>query len=165
MAVQEVAAMTDTLRVRASETPRLVQLREQHAATVRIDGHVDEIPRMIGEAFSLASEAIARSGAVIAGPPFARYDAIDEGFHADAGFPFTGSIEPTARVKETILPAGRAVTLRHTGPYEEISAAWERGMAWIGEHGLIVRGPGWESYLTGPAEPGPPVTEIVWPVR
>jgi effector-binding domain-containing protein len=37
-------------------------------------------------------------------------------------------------------------------------------MAFAREHGLTPTGPGWECYLTGPDEPGPPVTEIFWPV-
>jgi effector-binding domain-containing protein len=56
------------------------------------------------------------------------------------------------------------VTTTHIGPYDEVGKAWERGMTWMAEHELAPTGPGWECYLTGPDEPGLPVTEIFWPV-
>jgi effector-binding domain-containing protein len=56
------------------------------------------------------------------------------------------------------------VTVTHVGPYDAIGTAWERAQAWMGEQGETPSGPGWETYLTGPDEPGPPVTEITFPL-
>jgi hypothetical protein len=35
----------------------------------------------------------------------------------------------------------------------------------MGEHQLECAEPAWEAYLTGPDDPGPPVTKIFWPIR
>lgn len=156
--------MTEMIGTRPALTPEIVELPERHAAVVGIDGTVDELPRLMGEAFGLTAGAIESSGAVIAGPPFARYHGFGERIQAEVGFPFSGTLRQTDRVRETILPGGRIVMTSHVGPYEGIAAAWERGMAWMSEHELVASGPGWECYLTGPDEPGPPITEIYWPV-
>jgi len=77
---------------------------------------------------------------------------------------FSGTLVPTDRVHETTLPGGRLVTTTHSGPYGTIGDAWERAATWMDEHELKATGAPWECYLTGPDEPGPPITEIYWPL-
>jgi effector-binding domain-containing protein len=155
-----------TALTQPATTPRVVVLPERSAAVVRIEGPVAELPRLIGEAFGLTEAAIRRSAATISGPPFTRYHSFSPArITGEAGFPFEGVLEAEDRVHVTLLPGGRVVTATHVGPYDEIAGAWERGQAWIGEQGLTITGPAWECYLTDPSEPGPPVTEICWPVR
>jgi effector-binding domain-containing protein len=157
--------MTDTIDTRQAKTPEIIELVERPAAVVRIDATMEEFPRLVGEAFGLAAQAIQGSDATIAGHPFARYLSFGFRIEAEAGFPLDGTLVPTDRVTPTLLPGGRAVTATHVGAYDEIAAAWERTTAWMGEHHLEGAGPPWEAYLTGPDEPGPPVTEIFWPIR
>jgi effector-binding domain-containing protein len=156
--------MTDAIGTRHATTPEIVELPERHAAVVGIDGRVDELPSLMGEAFGITAQTIGESGAVIAGPPFARYYGFGERIQAEAGFPFSGTLVPTDHVKETILPGGRLVTTTHVGSYEELAQAWDRAAAWMREHALTSSGAPWECYLTGPDEPGPPITEIFWPL-
>jgi effector-binding domain-containing protein len=146
-------------------TPHIVELPERQAAVIRIEGTTADLPALIGEAFELTSKAIEASGATFAGEPFARYHAFGARISAEAGFPFDGTLQQTDRVYATSLPGGRAVTTTHVGPYHNLDVAWERGQAWIREQGLAQSGTPWECYLTDPAEPGPPVTEIYWPIR
>jgi effector-binding domain-containing protein len=157
--------MTDTIGPGPAKSPEIVELIERPAAVVRIDATLAELPGLIGEAFGLSAQAIAASGATVAGHPFARYLSFGERIEAEAGFPFVGTLVPTDRVGQAVLPGGRAVTATHFGPYDEIGSAWERTMAWLGDQGLEGAGPPWEAYLTGPEEPGPPVTEILFPIR
>jgi len=156
--------MTDAIGTQPVMTPEIVELPERHAAVIGIDGRVDELPQLMGEAFGLTAQAIGASGAAIAGHPFARYHGFGERVQAEVGFPFTGSLVSTDRVRESILPGGLLVTTTHVGPYEEIGAAWDRATAWMREHAIKPSGPPWECYLTGPDEPGPPITEIYWPI-
>lgn len=156
--------MTDAIDTRLALTPAIAELPERHAAVVGIDGRVDQLPQLMGEAFGLTGEAIGASGATIAGHPFARYHGFGERVQAEVGFPYSGSLVPTGRVKDAILPGGRVVTTTHVGAYDQIGAAWERAAAWMREHGLAASGPPWECYLTGPDEQGPPITEIYWPL-
>lgn len=157
--------MRDMPATTEAPTPHIVELPERQAAVVRIEGTAAELPALMGEAFALTSRAIQASGAEFSGEPFARYHSFGARISADAGFPFRGTLQQTERVSVTTLPGGRAVTTRHVGPYDDLEVAWDRGQAFIGEHGLLQSGTPWECYLTGPDEPGPPVTEVFWPVR
>jgi len=157
--------MTETIDARPVPTPELVDLPPRDAAVVRIEGSLTELPRLLGEAFGLVEAAVAASDASLAGPPFARYLAVGDTVTADVGFPYVGTLAETDRVRRVELPRGRAVRTVHVGPYDQVAATWERATTWIGEQGLESSGPGWESYLTGPDEPGPPVTEVYLPVR
>ena len=146
-------------------SPEIVTRAEQQTAVVRVHGPVADLPAMIREAFQLTSRAIQESGAAFAGPPFARYRSVGEQIDAEVGFPFAGQVQATGRVYLASLPAGRAVVMTHVGPYEELGTAWGHVRGWLDEHGLTSTDVPWECYLTGPDEPGPPITEIVFPVQ
>jgi effector-binding domain-containing protein len=125
--------MTDTIDTRQTKTPEIVELVERPTAVVRIDATMEEFPRVLGEAFGLAARTIAGSDATITGHPFARYVSFGDRIEAEAGFPFAGTLVPTDRVRQAMLPGGRAVTITHVGPYEEIGTAWERMLTITGD--------------------------------
>jgi effector-binding domain-containing protein len=164
LAVEE-AHMTEAIGTRPALTPEIVELPARSAAVVRIEGPVSDMPSMMGEAFDLTMKAITASGASYAGHPFARYVAFGPQIEAEVGFPFSGTVNPTDRVYICELPGGRTVTTTHVGPYDQIGEAWERVQAWMKDHGLESKEPPWEAYLTGPEDPGPPITEIFFPIR
>lgn len=155
--------METTMRVPAS-TPELVELEPRDAAIMRINGAPDELRTLLAEAFQATMEQIAASGGQVAGPPFARYLSFGPRIEAEVGFPYIGRLTTTDRVAHATLPGGRAVLLTHVGPYQDIAAAWNRVGEWIREQELSPTSPAWESYLTGPDDPGLPVTQIVFPV-
>lgn len=157
--------MTHATITRPVASPRIIELPSRHAAVVRVVGSGSELPHLLSQAFEVTAHVIGQSGATIVGHPFARYLAFGERIEAEVGFPFVGKLVPGGRVYGAELPGGRAVALTFIGPYEELATAWERTKTWMGEQELEVRAPAWESYLTSPHEPGPPVTEIVWPIR
>ncbi|HEU4673391.1 MAG TPA: GyrI-like domain-containing protein [Candidatus Limnocylindrales bacterium] len=156
--------MTDVIQARPL-TPEIVQLAPRHAAVVRVAGASGELPALLGEAFGLTMAQVGASGGQVAGPPFARYLAFGERIEAEVGFPYVGTLQPTDRVHDAELPGGRAVMATYVGPYEGIGDAWEQVRGWLRAERLVEAGPPWESYLTGPEEPGAPVTQIVFPVR
>jgi hypothetical protein len=64
-----------------------------------------------------------------AGPPFARFTAVEDGFEVEAGFPAAAALDP----------AGRADALGE----------------WLAAHGYEPTGTAWESYLDEPDVPDP----------
>lgn len=146
-------------------TPEVVELEPRQAAVLHVVGEPAELPALLREAFEVTMERIAASGGQVAGPPFARYLAFGERVEAEVGFPYIGALAPTDRVRDASLPGGRGVLLTYVGPYEEIGEAWNRIGRWIEEHGFAQASAPWESYLTGPDDPGLPVTQIVFPIR
>ena len=145
--------------------PEIVTLEERHVAATPVHGSTTQLPALLAEAFEATMRQISASGGQVAGPPFARYFAFGLRIDAEAGFPCAGPLTATERVHATVLPGGRAVVETHVGPYEEIGSVWHQVEAWIREHGFVQASTPWESYLTGPDDPGPPVTQIVFPIR
>jgi effector-binding domain-containing protein len=145
--------------------PEVVQLEPRRAAVMHVVGAPNELRSLLSEAFEATMQQVARSGGQVAGPPFARYLSFGERVEAEVGFPYVGALAATDRVREANLPGGRAVVLTHVGPYDEIASAWDRVSDWMRQQGMTQASPPWESYLTGPDDPGLPVTQIVFPVR
>lgn len=146
-------------------SPEIVQLDGRHAAVVHVAGAASELPSLLGKAFELTMAQVQASGAQVAGPPFARYLGFGDRIEAEVGFPYIGKLSPTEQVYDAVLPPGRAVIATHVGPYEEIGAAWHRLERWLLAQGLSLASAPWESYLSGPEDPGQPVTQIVFPVH
>jgi len=158
--------MTDLAEGRPGTSVEITmcELPPKRAAIVRISGSVQDMPVLMDRAFSVTSRAITSAGARFAGHPFARYTAFGEHIEAAVGFPFVGDVMASNGIEITELPGGQAAMVRHIGPYDEIGLAWERGTTLMKERGLTPSGPAWECYLTGPQDPGPPITEIFWPL-
>lgn len=153
-----------TTRTEAPETVSIVELPTRHALILDIDGPVADMPRLMGEAFARTIAAVERAGGTVTGPPLARYLAFGPRVRAEVGFPFIGQVSPEDPLRIVELPGGRAVTTTHVGPYDAIGEAWDRAAGWLRAEGLETAGPPWETYLTGPNEPGPPVTGIFFPI-
>jgi effector-binding domain-containing protein len=158
--------MTDVAERRAGTgvDVSVCELPPRRAATVRIAGSTQDLPALMARAFADTSRAITAAGARFSGHPFARYTAFGERIEAIVGFPFVGELPGSAGIDISELPGGRAAMVRHVGPYEEIGRAWAGATAYLEAQGLTPTGPAWESYLTGPEDPGPPITEIFWPL-
>lgn len=143
-------------------------LDEQLTAIIGDTVELDEIGPWVSGAFGRVAAALAAQRVAPAGPPYARYFPVgDRRFHVEAGFPVHCQIEVEGGVGPTVLPAGPALATVHTGPYDEVSEAYDRIAAWAAEHGLTTGTDPWEIYVTDPsAEPDPSNwrTEIVVPV-
>jgi effector-binding domain-containing protein len=82
-----------------------------------------------------------------------------------AGPPGDPITTPAGRVLgEALVPGGEAAVLVHSGPYDTLHESYRALAGWVAEHGYRPAGPPQEIYLTGPDEPGPPVTELRMPV-
>jgi effector-binding domain-containing protein len=140
--------------------PQIVQLAEQPylsiPATVPPGELPNVIPMLIGEVYRW----IDAHGVQPAGPPFLRFNVIDmeRELQIEVGWPVAGSATGDDRVRAGALPAGRYVTLRHTGPPDTLEAAHHALQEWAASRGLKfeVSGNTWssrfESYLTNPEE-------------
>ena len=58
-------------------------------------------------------------------------------------------------VKRVSWREGRALQVMHTGPYDQVSGAYERLVAEAGELGYRVKGPGHEIYISDPCRVAP----------
>lgn len=124
--------------------------------TVRMPNFAAAIDTGFPELFAwLAEHSLAPTG-----PPFIRYLRVDmDGELAvELAAPVDGATPADGRVRGGELPAGRYVTLLHTGPYDGLLQANAAVQQWANDRGLgwAMDGSTWrgrvEHYLTNPAD-------------
>lgn len=146
----------------------IVELSEQPTACIRETRQMSELHEFFHRAFSGIPAAVAQQGAQVVGPPYALYRGrISQEVDVEGGFPIAGSFTPTAEVGAGTLPAGRAVTTMHIGPYETLHESYARLEAYLHEQGLAPADQVWEVYLTDPqSEPDTSKwqTALFWPL-
>jgi effector-binding domain-containing protein len=133
----------------------LTDLSRLPAAVVRAQVAAPDLPDFLGHAFEEVLAVAGRQGLAPAGPPFGRYLPTGDGFEVAVGFPLDGEVVASGRVTPDELPGGTVATTLHTGPYDEVAAAYDATTRWVAEHGLTASGPAWESYLDDPDVPVP----------
>lgn len=134
---------------------------------VRCEVTQDQIGEALGPAFGAVAAHAASKGAVMAGPPYARYYTPPPNMVMEAGMPVTQDVAGEGDVQSGELPTGEAAVTTHVGPFEEVQPAYQAIEAWMSANGRAPGGAPWEVYLTDPAlEPDPAKwrTEIVWPL-
>lgn len=145
-----------------------VELTAQPVVGVREVVALTELPTFFGRAFEAAAVELSRHGLSPVGPPVAVYEG-EVGTEADVmvGFPVHDAVEVGEGTVLTVLPAGAAVEVIHTGPYDTMTDTYRELTAWFSEQGITPASRMWEEYLVGP-ETTPDAsrwqTKIVWPV-
>ncbi len=144
------------------------QIAPQHVLVIRRRIKRDEIAKALGEMFGQTSLYAQRSGAAMAGPPFARYLEWGPGLLTlEAGLPVATAYPGEGDVRPDVLPGGFAAFTTHMGPYDQLVAAHAAVQQWVEAEGLTAQGAPWESYITDPADYPDPKdwkTEIFWPL-
>lgn len=155
------------------QEPTIRQHGELPYAGIRMQFPMDGFAAAVDEAFPELFGWLAEHCTQPAGPPFIRYLVIDmpAELDVDFGVPVPAAVQGDGRVRAGVLPAGRYVTLRHTGPYDGLIAsnaalrdwAQDRGVtfdSWDTDHGEAWRSRV-EHYLTDPSvEPDPAKWEV-----
>lgn len=146
-----------------------VELPEGHAVGIRETHPISELPGFFGSAFGELAQYVLANGASFSGPPFARYFSVEESsVDVEAVFPVTRPLEGSGRIHGVHLAACGAIQVRHTGPYDDLGAAYQAIEAWLVEHGRTRADAPREVYLNGPDEvTGPEQLEtlVIQPIR
>jgi effector-binding domain-containing protein len=142
-----------------------------HALAMRrVVAGTSGIPPFLTDAFA----AVGMKGIEPAGPPLTIYHDLEfdpAAIDVEVVVPVAPGVHgpvptPAGReLMERTLEPMTVASLVHVGSYESLGGSYQALEAWIGEHGYEIAGPPQEIYLTGPQDPGPPVTEVRWPVR
>lgn len=136
------------------DTPKLVELDEQHLAVIRARVALSEIPALFDRAFPEIFAAVQRAGAQIVGPPMGvTRGEPDETLDLAAAVPLAAPFVSDGEVQPETIPAGRAARMLVRGDYAQLSAAYEHLFNWVEAEDLESTGLAWEQYLTEP-EPG-----------
>jgi DNA gyrase inhibitor GyrI len=146
-----------------------IELRPaQPYAAIPVRVTMDGLSGAVDEAFPELFGWLAAQDVPAAGPPFIRYLVVDMAaeLQIELAVPVPVDISGSERIQPGVLPAGRYVTLRHTGPYDSLVASNAALQQWAQRQGIIFdswdtpAGSVWrgraEHYLTNPAaEPDP----------
>ncbi len=156
-----------------SREPQIQVRAAQAYAGIRMTVAMDTISDAVDEAFPELFGWLGENGIAPGGPPLIRYLVIDMAaeLEIELAVPVDAPVTASGRVQPGVLPAGRYVVLRHTGPYDGLIASNAALQQWARDHGVAfdsrdtAKGSAWrgrvEHYLTNPAkEPDPAKWEV-----
>jgi len=151
------------------------ELTAQPVLVVRRRVRHDEIARTIAAELPKVFVHAQQRGIAIADYPITRYLETSVGLVTlETGMRVTAhSGEWTAAasagdVLAETLPGGPAAATIHSGPYDQLRAAYAALEEWIAANGFRPAGAPWEAYLNDPADHPNPLdwkTEVCWPVE
>jgi effector-binding domain-containing protein len=156
-----------------SHEPQIQARAAQHYAAIPMTVTMDRISAAVDQAFPELFGWLAGHGIAAGGPPFIRYLVIDMAaeLEIELAVPVGAPVAGNDRVRPGVLPEGRYAVLRHTGPYDGLSASNTALDQWARGHGVkfdtwnTASGTAWRSraehYLTDPSkEPDPARWEV-----
>jgi effector-binding domain-containing protein len=138
------------------------------AITIKDHAKVADIPTVMVRNFRDLMGYAQRRGIEVSGPPFTYYHAWSfRGVEFESGLPVDREVEVGGRIRLFNLPATRAVTALHRGPYEGLRETYSKMEGWIKGKGLVPSRSMWEEYLNDPiaVDQNDLLTRIVWPIK
>jgi RimJ/RimL family protein N-acetyltransferase/DNA-binding transcriptional MerR regulator len=143
-------------------------LPEERLLVVRDRVPTEELKTVIPKAIETVGMYLRELGVTPAGPPVCICPfPDDEGLVSVAtGWPAGAPARPP--IEEQLLPATRALAMKHTGPYDLLSRSYRHMEEVIADQGLEATGDPREVYLSDPEQVASAAdyeTLIVWPVR
>jgi effector-binding domain-containing protein len=121
-----------------SQPAQIVLRAAQPYAGIRVRVTMDGLSGAMDEAFPELFGWLAAQDVPAAGPPFIRYLVVDMAaeLQIELAVPVSADISGAERIQPGVLPAGRYVTLRHTGPYDGLSASNAALQQWARRQGI-----------------------------
>jgi DNA-binding transcriptional MerR regulator len=140
------------------------------ALVLRFRSSQDRLGQDIGVAMRTLADAARQARAHGAGPPVIiwshQHNGSEIAYEGLACQPVRELMEPSGDAVLGEVPGGRFASAVHTGPFEELGAAYEAVAAWIEEHRHHIAGPPQQTYLTAhETDPARYRTEIAFPIR
>lgn len=128
-----------------------VQRKAQPVVSIRIKCKPSEIADSLSVLLPEVMAHLTATGGKMAGPPFSRYHAwSDTEIDLEAGIPVQKPVAVKGRIQNSELPAGKAVSCWHVGPYDKLAGAHAGLNEYLREQQLESAGGPWEVYWTDP---------------
>lgn len=149
-------------------TCTLVRYENRPALVLQRRASVNDLPQILEQAFGLLGQYLAELGENPVDAPCIGYFNMDmQNLDLEIGFPVARPLPGKGEIQPGALPAGESVTCIFTGPYNEVSVAYEALTGWMKMNGRVPTGVAYEHYLNDPRTT-PPVqlqTRIEFPLK
>jgi effector-binding domain-containing protein len=122
------------------EQPQVTERAAQPYVGVPFTVTMATFPQAADTGFPELFSWLGENGITPSGPPFIRYHVIDMDaeLEIEIGAPVAVAVPGSGRVQAGELPAGRYVTLVHTGPYNGLVAANAALQDWARDQGIAL---------------------------
>jgi effector-binding domain-containing protein len=145
----------------------LVDHPAQPALTVRTRSSVQDLPQLLGKTFGAIMQYLGELREQPAGGPFTAYYNMDmQNMDVEIGFPVARKLAGRGEIQPGEIPGGKAATLMHVGPYDQMQPAYDALAKWIAAQGYEAAGAAYEFYYSPPETPPAETrTLILFPVK
>lgn len=147
---------------------KLIDQSAQPVASIRTQAAMENLPKILGQSYGAIAQYLGQIGQFPAGEPFAAYYNMDmQNLDLEIGFPVAGKITGKDNIQPGEIPAGKAVTCLHVGPYDKIEKAYEAIDRWMKANHVEPSGVCYEFYLNDPQQTPPEAleTRIMFPLK
>jgi effector-binding domain-containing protein len=147
---------------------KTIEMLPQTVLSIRTRTPVDQLPIVLDRIYTTIFQHINEMGEHPAGPPFVAYYNMDmQDLDIEAGYPVNRALPVKGDLQVSALPAGKAASGMHTGPYDQLPPTYNAMLAWMQEHELVVTGTVYEFYLNDPSQTNPETleTQIIYPLK
>ncbi len=146
----------------------LLELQSQPTLSIRTHTGASQLPATLGVAYKQIFEYLGKQGEMPAGAPFVAYYNMDmENLDLEIGCPVSKGLPGEGAVQMSEIPAGRYATTLFTGPYQEMSGAYDALTQWVQANKYEPTGIVYEIYLNEPGQvPDQDLqTQILFPLK
>lgn len=139
----------------------------RYTLSIRFRAAVQDLPVHFGRVYDQVMRYIGELGEHHAGAAFAIYYNMDmQDLDIEAGFPVSGPLPGKGEIQTGSIEGGQFAVCHYTGPYNEVSAAYEDLTQFVQAQGYVFNGPAYEWYLNGPDVPPQKLrTDLTLPVK
>jgi effector-binding domain-containing protein len=128
----------------------------QPTLSIRTRTSVQDLPQTLGKAFGDISKVLGELGEAPVGAPFVAYYNMDmQDLDIEIGFPVARALPGKFEVQSGMMPAGKAATCLHTGPYDGLGLAYKELNAWVVQNDHKTTGVAYEFYVNDPTNTPP----------
>lgn len=121
--------------------------------SVRRHSPAEDLPAVLGQAYSEIIRYADRQGLRVLGPAFAIYYNMDmDNLDMEIGFVSGVRVSGNGIVQSSEIPAGQYVSAVYAGPYAEMPALYQEMSAFMIERGLVPSGTACELYFNSPVD-------------
>jgi effector-binding domain-containing protein len=135
---------------------QLIDRPAQPVASIRTRTKVENLSQVLGQAYGAIAQYLGQTGLHPTGEPFTAYYNMDmQDLDIEVGYPVSGKFTGKDAIQPGEIPAGKAVTCLHVGPYDKMKEAYETMDEWMKANRVEPSGVCYEFYLNDPQQTPP----------